>query len=200
VRIDLISIRFRPEGHDKGGGVFSRSLGFIWLTAFGLHSSAAVAQAASPNEVRQPCDKACQQRKLDTLFKAIDDAEISQHPKPSNAAGCAAYDGHDLPDVFLDVCAKLKYVRSLPSGKTSRFSCPNNDAPLVGTSMQRIVTAWGEPDFVEGTSPPDRAKSDGQWTYFLGRTKPGWVGGGFAELTLYFVDGVVRKVDCGLAR
>jgi hypothetical protein len=180
--------------------MFRRLLGFVWLAALGLHGSTALAHAASSNEATQQCDKACQQEKLDALFKAMDDAEDSRHPKPSNSADCAAYGGHDLPDVLLDVCAKLKYVRSLPLGETSRFSCPRNDASLVGTPIRRIVTAWGEPDFVQSTAPPDRAKSDGQWTYFLGRAKPGWVGGGFAELTLFFVDGVVRKVGCGLAQ
>jgi len=100
----------------------------------------------------------------------------------------------------LDVCAKLKYVRSLPSEEASRFSCPHDNASLVGTSAHRIVSVWGEPDFVQDSSPPGRTNNDGQWTYFLGSAKPGWVGGGFAELTLYLVDGVVRKVDCGLAQ
>jgi hypothetical protein len=180
--------------------MFLRSLGFVWLAALGLHGSTAFAQAASSNEVTRLCDMACQQEKLGSLFKAMDEAEVSRQPKPSNSAACATYGGHDLPDVLLDVCAKLKYVRSLPLGETSRFSCPRDNASLVGTSIQRIVTAWGEPDFVQSTALADRAKSDGGWTYFLGRAKPGWVGGGFAELTLHFVDGVVRKVDCGLAQ
>lgn len=198
-------VRFRPgadisEGRNKGGRMFRRLLGFVWLVALGLHGSATFAQAVSSNEATQPCEKACQQEKLDALFKAMDDAEVSRHPKPSNSADCAVYGGHDLPDVLLDVCAKLKYVRSLPLGETSRFSCPSDNASLVGTSIQRIATAWGEPDFVQSTAPPGRAKSDGQWTYSLGRAKPGWVGGGFAELTLHFVDEVVRTVDCGLAQ
>jgi hypothetical protein len=180
--------------------MFRRSLGFVLLAALGLHGSTAFAQAVSSNEMTQPCDKACQRGKLDALFKAMDEAEVSRYPKPSNSADCAAYGENDLPDVLLDVCAKLKYVRSLPLGETSRFSCPRDSASLVGTSRQRIVTAWGEPDFVQATAPSDRAKSDGQWTYFLGRAKPEWVGGGFAELTLHFVGGVVRKVDCGLAQ
>jgi len=180
--------------------MFSRSLGFVLLAALGFYGSTGFAQAASSNDLTQPCDEACQQTRLDALFKAIDDADISRQPKPSNSADCASYGGHDLPDVLLDVCAKLKYVRALPLGATSRFSCPRDNAPLVDASIWRIVTAWGKPDFVQATAPSDRAKSDGQWTYFLGRAKPGWVGGGFAELTLHFVDGVVRKVDCGLAK
>lgn len=180
--------------------MFRRILGIVWLAALGLQEPSAFALAASSNEATHPCEKACQQEKLDVLFKAMDDAEISRHTKPSNSADCAAYSGHDLADVLLDVCAKLKYLRSLPLEGTSRFSCPRDSTSLVGTSIQRIVTAWGEPDFVQGTAPPDLTKGDGQWTYFLGRAKPGWSGGGFAELTLQFVAGVVREVDCGLAQ
>jgi hypothetical protein len=66
--------------------------------------------------------------------------------------------------------------------------------------VRRIVSVWGEPNFVQNRSPSGRAKDEDQWTYFLGNAKPGWVGGGFAELTLYLVDGVVRKTDCGLAK
>jgi hypothetical protein len=134
------------------------------------------------------------------LFKAMDDAEMTRHPKSSTSSDCAAYAGGDLPDVLLDVCAKLTYVRSLPMGDTSRFSCPRDSTSLVGTPRQQIVATWGEPDFVQSAAPSGRAKGDGQWTYFLGRAKPGCVGGGFAELTLYFVDGIIRKVDCGLAK
>lgn len=118
--------------------MFRRILGIVWLAALGLQGPSAFALAASSNEATHPCEKACQQEKLDALFKAMDDAEISRHPKPSNSADCAA--------------------------------------------------------------PPDLTKGDGQWTYFLGRAKPGWSGGGFAELTLQFVGGVVREVDCGLAQ
>jgi len=180
--------------------MFRRSLGFVWLAALCIHSSAAYAQAVPSNEATQPCDKACRQDKLDALFKAMDDAEISQYRKPSDSAECVAYSGHDLPDVVLDVCAKLKYIRSLPLGETSRFSCPHDEVSLVGTQIQRIAANWGEADFVQSAEPPGRARNDGRWTYFLGRAKPGWVGGGFAVLTLHFVDGVVRKVDCGLAQ
>jgi hypothetical protein len=180
--------------------MFRWLLGSAWIVALALGSSAAAAQTASPQKEAQSCDKACQQTKLDALFKAMDDAEMSRDPKPSTSADCATYGGSDLLDVLLDVCAKLKYVRSLPMGETSRFSCPRDGTSLVGTPRQRIVTIWGEPDFVGSAGPPDRTKSDDQWTYSLGRAKPGWVGGGFAELTLYFVDGIVQKVDCGLAQ
>jgi hypothetical protein len=198
-------VRFRPTAdmsarRHKGEEMVRNLRGLVWLAAFGLLTSAAFAQAPSSTGATQPCDKACQQRKLDAQFKAMDDTEVSRYPKPSNSADCAAYDGHDLPDVFLDVCAKLKYARSLPSGEASRFSCPRDKALLVGTSIHRIVSAWGEPDFVQSGPPPDRARSDGQWTYFLGRAKPGWLGSGFAELTLYLFDGAVQKVDCGLAQ
>lgn len=174
--------------------------GWIWLAVLGLQVSPVYAQVSPSSAATQPCDKACQRRKVDAFFKAMDEAEISRRPKPSDSADCAAYDGHDLSDVLTDVCAKLKYVRLLPPGEASRFSCPRDHASLMGTPMHRIVSAWGEPDFVQNSSSTDRAKNEGQWTYFLGSAKPGWVGGGFAELTLYWVDGVVRKSDCGLAQ
>lgn len=171
----------------------------IWLAASAIYATAAYAQASSSQAAMPPCDKMCKQQKLDALFKAMD-AEMSRHPKPSDTAECSVYDGHDDLDTFLDVCAKLKYVRSLPPGETSRFICPRDNAALVGASADRVASAWGEPDFVQSSSRREHATNDGQWSYFLGRAKPGWVGGGFAEVTLYLVDGIVRRVDCGLAQ
>ncbi len=148
------NVRFRPEadlseGRNKGEGMVCRSLGFVWLAALGLHGSAALAQAASSSEVTQPCDKVCQQEKLDALFKAMDDAEVSRRPKPSNSTDCAVYGGHDLPDVLLDVCAKLKYVRSLPIGTDTHFACPGDTSQLVGLSAERVRSILGVPDFEE---------------------------------------------------
>lgn len=180
--------------------MFRKLYGFVWLAVIGIHVSAAFAQVPSSNATAQLCDETCQRQKLDALFKALDEAQTSQRSRPSNSADCSAYAGRDLPDTFLDVCAKLKYVRSRPPGETSRFSCPSDSTSLIGISGLRVISTWGEPDFVHDSSSPGRAKNDGLWTYFLGSTKPGRVGGGFAELTLYLADGVVRKVDCGLGQ
>lgn len=187
-------------GPDKRGNMLRSFYGFIWLSAFGLQVSAALAQSPSSSTAIESCDKECQRRKVDALFKALDAAEISRRPKPSQSSECVAYDGRNLPDVLTDVCAKLKYVRSLPPGEASRFSCPGNSASLVGISAHRIVAMWGEPDFVPDRSPPGGNKGKRQWTYYLGSARPGAVGGGFAELTLTLVDGVVRKSSCELGQ
>lgn len=176
-----------------------RLYGCIWLAAIAFHATTAYAQSPPPETATQPCGRACKQQKLDSLFRTMDEAEAS-HPRPSDTADCSAYDGHDYPDVFLDVCAKLKYVRSLPPEGTSRFVCPRDDDALVGFPAKRIASAWGAPDFVQSNPTPGHPSNDGQWTYFLGRSKPGGLGGGFAEVTLYLVDGTVRKVACGLAK
>lgn len=184
---------------DMRRNLLRRLYGCMGLTAIAFHSTTAYAQPSAPETAMQACGRACRQQKLDSLFRALDEAEAS-HPKPSDTADCAAYDGHDYRDVFLDVCAKVKYVRSLPPEGTSRFICPRSDQALVGYSASRIASAWGTPDLVRSKSTTGGPSNDGQWIYFMGRSKPGWVGGGFAEMTLYVVDGTVRKVDCGLAK
>nr|WP_165583236.1 hypothetical protein [Dyella soli] len=181
--------------------MFRRSLGFVWLVALGLHASAAFAQSASSNEVTQPCDKACQQERLDAQFKAMDDVEVSRHPKPSNSADCAAYGGHDQPDVLLDVCAKLKYVRSLPIGTDTHFACPGDTSQLVGLSAERVRSILGVPDYEERETWHDESSQILRWTYFIGSPKPRTKGGGFPELSLHFkgmskVDGVT----CALSK
>ncbi|GLQ97412.1 hypothetical protein GCM10007863_18320 [Dyella mobilis] len=108
------------------------------------------------------------------------------------------YDGHDLSNVLLDVCAKLKYVRSLPVGDAPTFYCPGDMRSLTGIRAQRFVAIWGTPDLVQNA--PSAGKGSSEWTYFLGSAKPGWAGGGFAELSLYFVNGVTRKFNCALAQ
>ncbi len=130
------------HGHNKGGGMSRALRGFVWIVVLALCSSRAIAQAESSHQ-EPPCDKACQRIELDALFKAMDDAEMTRHPKSSTSSDCAAYAGGDLPDVLLDVCAKLTYVRSLPMGDTSRFSCPRDSTSLVGTPRQQIVAIWG---------------------------------------------------------
>lgn len=181
--------------------MFRRSLGIIWLAALGLDGSAAFAQAASFNEVTQPCDKACQQEKLDAQFKAMDDAELSRHSKPSNSADCAAYGGHNLPDVLLDVCAKLKYVRSLPVGTDTHFACPADTSQLVGLSAGRVQSIWGVPDYEERETWHDESSPILTWTYFIGSPKPRTKGGGFPELSLHFMgSSKVVSVTCALSK
>lgn len=192
-------LRFRADTMQvtRGRRMF-RSL-FVTL-GFGilcLHASAIFGQTPAPAAV-QPCDKACRQAKLDDLFKAMDDAEASQRPKASNSTECSAYAGHDDSDVFLDVCAKHKYVRSLSVGTETRFSCPGDTGALIGVASSRILSAWGEPDLTQDKQP--RRPGDGRWTYFIGSPKPGRLGGGFPELSIYLVNGVVTKIDCGLAQ
>lgn len=145
------------------------------------------------------CDKACQRAKLDALFKKMDEAS-AEHPKPSNSEECAVYNGRDAADPLVDVCAKLKFVRSLPAGADTRFSCPNGTAALIGLTASRVSAVWGEPDFVEDASPSQAREGRVRWTYFIGSPKPGWSGGGFPEVSLYFAKGNVEKVGCALSK
>lgn len=179
--------------------MFGKSLGLICIAALGFQGSAAAAQSASAQQETPPCDAACKQTKLDALFKAMHDADMSRHPRPSRSMACPAYRERDLPEVLLDVCAKLKYVRTRPVGETSGFACPRDTSVLVGIPRQRIATMWGEPDFAQSASAGHTGSGD-HWTYFLGRAKPGSSGGGFAEVTLYFAHETIREVDCVLAK
>jgi hypothetical protein len=175
--------------------------GLFGIVGFGilfLHASAIFGQMPSSPAATQPCDKTCRQAQLDALFKAMDDAGASQRPGPSKSKECSAYQGHDDSNVFLDVCAKLKYVRSLPVGTDTRFSCPSVTGSLIGVASSRIISAWGKPDSTQDKQP--RRAGDGLWTYFMGSPKPGRVGGGFPELSIYLSNGIVTNIDCGLAQ
>ena len=79
--------------------MFRRMFEFAWLAVLCLPASAAFGQAPSAAVAAQSCDKVCQQQRLDGLFKAMDAAESSQRPKPSNSTECAAYDGREHSDV-----------------------------------------------------------------------------------------------------
>jgi len=178
--------------------MFRRLYGLIGFGMLLLHSSAIFGQAIASPSATSPCDKTCKQVRVDALFKAMEDAEVSQRPRASSTTVCAAYDGHDDPNVLKDVCAKLKYVRSLPIGTDTRFSCPSDTASLIGVASNRIRALWGRPDQL-----PDkqlRRPSDALWTYFIGNTKPGEISGGFPELSIYIVNGMVTSVSCDLSQ
>lgn len=178
--------------------MFRSLYGLVGFGILFLYASATFGQTPSSPSATQPCDKACRQTQVDALFKAMDDSEVSRRPRPSNSTECTAYDGHDNPNVLLDVCAKLKYVRALPVGTDTGFSCPGDTGSLIGVASSRINSAWGTPDLTPDKQP--RRPEDGQWTYFIGNPKPGRQGGGFPELSIYIADGIVTNIKCDLAQ
>jgi hypothetical protein len=172
-----------------------------WFAMLCLLASAASGQTSSATGGSEPCNKACQQQKLDTLFRAMDAAETSRRPKPSDSTECVTYDGRELPATLIDVCAKLKYVRALPVGTETRFACPSSTGQLVGLSPARIRSIWGEPDYESREKWGDQSSPVRQWTYFIGSPKPNTKGGGFPELSLHF-NGTskVESVTCTLSK
>jgi hypothetical protein len=112
---------------------------------------------------------------------------------------CSVFDGREAPNTLIDVCAKLKYVRSIAVGANTNFSCPRDISSLVGLTAIRIRSIWGEPDFVDGAALPNRVESGTRWTYFIGSPKPEQEGGGFPELSIRLVDGSVKSVSCALS-
>jgi len=178
--------------------MFRSLYGLVGFGILFLHAAVVFGQTSSSPPATQPCDKICRQAQLDALFKAMDDAEVSQRPRPSDSTECIAYDGHGNPNVLLDVCAKLKYVRSLPVGTDTEFSCPTDTASLIGVASSRISSAWGKPDSTPDKQP--RRQGDAQWTYFIGNPKPGVRGGGFPELSIYIANGIVTDVKCDLSQ
>ncbi len=183
----------------RGGNMFRRMCGFVGFGFLFLYAMSVFAQSSSAAPSAQPCDKSCQQRKVDALFKAMDEEAASDRPRPSQSKECSAFDGRDTADTLTDVCAKLKYVRSIAVGTDTNFSCPRDTSSLVGLPANRIRSIWGEPNFVERATSPNRAGSGTRWSYFIGSPKPGQEGGGFPELSLRLVDGVVGSVSCALS-
>lgn len=179
--------------------MFCRMCGFIGFGFLCLYALSVFAQSASTAQSAQSCDKSCQQRKVDALFKAMDEETASDRPKPSQSKECPAFDGHDAADTLIDVCAKLKYVRSIAAGTDTNFSCPRDTSSLIGLPANRIRAMWGEPNFVEGGTSPNSVESAARWSYFIGSPKPGQEGGGFPELSLRLVDGTVGSVSCALS-
>lgn len=181
--------------------MFSRMSGFAWLAVCLPYASVALAQTLSAAAVQQPCDKGCQQQKIDALSKAMDSTEPSRHPKPSDSTECAAYDGRESSDVVVDVCAELKYVRTLPVGTETAFACPGDTRQLVGLSPASIRSIWGEPDYEARERWRDPSSPLREWAYFIGSPKPGTHGGGFPALSLHF-NGTsrVESVMCALSK
>ena len=166
-----------------------------------LPASRSIAQAGSPGAAGKACDRACEQARSQALFDRIEKEDIASRPKPSRSSDCPVFDGHDRIDPLLDVCAKLKYVRSLPVGTRTRFSCPSDHRSLLGVKLDRIRTMWGEPDFLDDGNSGIGSRPGPHWTYFIGSRVPLAFGGGFPELSLYYDDrGYVTDVDCSYAR
>ena len=170
-------------------------IGLLFLCA-----ASSFAQSSSAGQPAQPCDKSCRQKKLGDLFRALDERSKSDRRRPSQTKECGVFDGREAEDTLMDVCAKLKYVRSIAMGKATNFSCPRDTSSLFGLPAIRIRAVWGEPDFVEGATSLNPLGSENSWTYFIGSPKPGQKGGGFPELSLRFVHGHVGGVGCALSR
>ena len=120
---------------------------------------------------------------------------------PSPSSACTAFDGKSVSDVLVDVCAKLKYVRTIPVGTVTHFVCPKDTSQLIGLPLERIRSIWGEPDFERREKWRDESSPILRWTYFIGSPKPGTKGGGFPELSLGFKDSsVVVSVTCALSK
>ncbi len=172
-----------------------------WLAMLCTHPSGAEGQTSSASVSSEPCGKACQQQRLDALFRAMDAADTFRRPKPSDSTECTAYDGREFPIALIDVCAKLKYVRTLAIGTETRFACPSSTDQLVGLSPERIRSAWGQPDYESTEKWGDQSSPLRQWTYFIGSPKPNTKGGGFPELSLHF-NGTSRivSVTCALSK
>ena len=167
----------------------------------GLCPFHAAAQSAASSTAVAACDRHCEQVKMDALFEQARQETIAHRPKPSASSECMVFDGHDHIDPLIDVCAKLKYVRSLPAGTPTRFSCPFDTHSLIGLKLDRIHSLWGDPDFVDdgksqlGTHPGPR------WSYTIGSPVPLALGGGYPELSLYYdQDGNINDVTCFYSR
>ena len=177
------------------------SAGYVDLSASDFSSFMPRAFSHSRHQLRHRRSHVTKvaQRKVDALFKAMDEEAASDRPRPSQSKECSAFDGRDTADTLTDVCAKLKYVRSIAVGTNTNFSCPRDTSSLVGLPANRIRSMWGEPNFVERATSPNRTGSGTRWSYFIGSPKPGQEGGGFPELSLRLVDGVVGSVSCALS-
>ena len=121
-----------------------------WLAMLCLHLSIAQGQTSSASVASGPCGKTCQQERLDALFRAMDAADIAGRPKASDSTECSTYEGRDFPATLIDVCAKLKYVRTLPIGTETRFACPHDTDQLVGLSPERFDRSGDSPTMKRG--------------------------------------------------
>lgn len=138
---------------------------------------------------------------MDALFDQAEKDAIANHPKPSKSTECLVFDGRDHIDPLIDVCAKLKYVRSLPVGTPTHFACPFDTHSLLGLKLERIHSLWGEPDFIGEGKDQFGPRPGPHWTYFIGSPVPLAFGGGFPELSLYFdKNGTIDDITCYYSR
>jgi len=166
---------------------------------FALAGAHVFAQASNQLPDSQACGQACPRERLDRVFAQAIKDDLAQRPAPSATRECAPYGGQDAADPLLDVCAKLKYVRSLPAGTRTHFACPFESSVFVGQDVARIRSLWGEPDYKD--EPPERTQAGFRWIYVIGSPVPLAFGGGFPELSLDFDDaGVVHRASCAYSR
>jgi len=160
-----------------------------------------IAQTAPESKISQQCDVSCQHAKTNKIFQELHAADAADQKAPSKSKECAVFDGSDISNVFIDMCAKLKYVRLRATGTATHFSCPRDKDQLIGISSSRILSGWGEPDFVSHAGPGGSLITASRWTYFIGHSRPLTRGGGFPELSLSF-DGAgnIQSVSCVLAK
>ncbi|WP_441609709.1 hypothetical protein [Dyella sp. 2RAB6] len=177
------------------------ALVFLVAVLAGVPVSKARAQSETGIGADKPCDRVCQQAKVQALFDQAEKEAIADRPKPSLSSECLVFDGHDHIDPLIDVCAKLKYVRSLPAGVRTRFSCPSDTRSLIGLTLDRIRSIWGEPDFIDEGKSQIGSRPGPYWMYFIGSPVPLAFGGGFPELSLYYDDaGIVKDITCFYSR
>lgn len=121
-------------------------IGFLCLCAM-----SSFAQSSSLGQPPQPCDNSCQKEKVDALFKAMDDKAASDRPKPSQSKECAVFNGREGANTLIDVCAKLKYVRTIAVGTDTNFSCPPGDdqLPFELIALCAAVSENGSVAYVE---------------------------------------------------
>lgn len=178
-----------------------RLLRFAWtmFALLALLAAQASAQDQGQDEHGKACGQACQKSRLDRLFAQTERDEPARRPVPSATRECVPYSGRDAADPVLDVCAKLKYVRSLPAGTPTHFSCPPEPDVFVGEDVARIRSLWGEPDSKD--EPPERRQAGFRWIYTIGSPAPLTFGGGFPDISLDFDDaGIVQRVSCARSK
>ena len=99
------------------------------------------------------------------------------------------------PAAEVDNCAtvlgslsiELRFARTAPPGRKTKFTCAKRYTPLVGATRERVLRVLGT---------PDRSSEDGGWSYlFLSKHDP--LVPGTPELVFHFGgEGLVESVDC----
>lgn len=178
--------------------MFNKAVSLIVLAFVVFHVPTGFAET-SPAQPLRPCDTACRREKIEALFQEMDKAAASRRPKPSQSTECSSFEKHDSFSVLMDVCAKLKFVRSIPAGTATNFSCPENTSSLIALAASRVQSMWGKPDSLEIARSLHHGAPGTRWTYFIGSPRQGELGGGFPELSLRLVNGNVVSVSCHLS-